>query len=72
MVGDGRPSALTGPSIWWATPATPASYFTEEELARSRAYHTPLRRVGVASIAAKIALLIVAAVAAPDMARRFG
>ncbi|MGI9597483.1 MAG: M48 family metalloprotease [Acidimicrobiales bacterium] len=59
---------MAGPSTWWSTPSRPESHFTADELARSAAYHRPLRRAGVAGVGAKLGLLVLAGLLAPILA----
>lgn len=47
-------------STWWSTPARPSSWFSDDELARSRSYHEPLARAAALRGVARLAALIVA------------
>src|SRR5690349_20404607 len=38
----------SGINPWWAFPADPAAFFSEEEIAKAKRYVTPLRRLGMA------------------------
>jgi STE24 endopeptidase len=56
VTGDGRPS------VWWSTPTDVLEWFTADEVARSRQYQRPLRRVrwarSVLSLAAVLAFVL--------------
>lgn len=50
-----------GFSSWWPTPVRPGDHFSAEELARSAAVHSPVRRLRVAAGLAQVVLLMAAA-----------
>ena len=48
-------------SVWWATPADPERHFADADLMWSDHYHRQVRRAGAAGLAAKLGLLVAAA-----------